>query len=178
MFGHFVKTASAGLIVGVPQIGQRSGTRGGGWRSGFSTACGRGRDDLRDHVARAQHDHLVAGPQVLAGQVLLVVQRRHPHGHAADVDRLELRERVQVAELADVPVDLAQPRLRRRRRELPRDRPARVAPDGAQPPLELEVRDLDDDAVDLEVERAAAALPFQALLDHRLLGVERRRSRG
>ena len=45
------------------------------------------------------------------------------------------------------------------RRELPRDRPARVAPDHAEAALQLEVVDLDDDAVDLEVERAAALLP-------------------
>ena len=52
-----------------------------------------------------------------------------------------------------------QRRDRRRRRELPGDRPARVAPDDAQPPLQLEVVDLHDDAVDLEVQRAAALLP-------------------
>ena len=45
-------------------------------------------------------------------------------------------------------------------------------PDRAEPALQLEVGDLDDDAVDLEVERAAAALPLQALRDDRLLVVE------
>ena len=82
------------------------------------------------------------------------------------------RERVQVAELADVPVHRDQARLGDRRRELPGDRPARVAPDRAEPALQLEVRDLHDDAVDLESSRAAAVLPLQALLDDRLLVVE------
>ena len=94
-----------GLTVGVSQNGQRSGGRGGGARSGRSTACGAGEMHLRDHVAGAQHDHVVAGADVLAREVLLVVQRRHLDRDAADVHRLERRERVQVAELADVPVD-------------------------------------------------------------------------
>ena len=66
----------------------------------------RRREHLRDDVAGAQDDDLVADAQVLAREVLLVVQRRELDGHAADVDRLEHRERVQVAELADVPHDV------------------------------------------------------------------------
>ena len=61
------------------------------------------RDDLGDHFAGAHHHHLVADPHVLAGQVLLVVQGRRADGDAADVDRLEHRERHQVAGAADVP---------------------------------------------------------------------------
>ena len=45
-------------------------------------------------------------------------------------------------------------------------------PDDAEPPLQLVVVDLDDDAVDLEVERAAALLPGQALRDDLVLGAE------
>jgi hypothetical protein len=130
------------------------------------------REHLRDDVAGAQHDDLVARPHVLATEVLLVVQRRHLHGHAADLDGLELGERVQVAELADAPLHVLQRRHLRRRRELPGDRPARVAPDRAQPALQLEVVDLHDDAVDLEVQRAAAALPLLALADDRVGVVE------
>ena len=54
---------------------------------------GQRRDDLGDHVAGAHHDHLVADPDVLARQVLLVVEGRGGDGDAADVDRLEHRER-------------------------------------------------------------------------------------
>ena len=43
---------------------------------------------------------------------------------------------------------------------------------------ELEVVDLDDDAVDLEVELAAAPLPVEALGDHLLLVVEHDGSSG
>ena len=49
----------------------------------------RRRDDLRDHVAGAQHDHLLAGPDVLAREVLLVVKRRQLDRHAAHGDGLE-----------------------------------------------------------------------------------------
>ena len=45
-------------------------------------------------------------------------------------------------------------------------------PDHAEPPLQLDVVDLDHHAVDLEVQRAAALLPGQAALDDRLLGLE------
>ena len=88
-FGQLVKTEPSGLTVGVSQNGQRSGGCGGGRAVGRSTRVRRGRDDLRDHVAGAQDDHLVADADVLAREVLLVVQRRQLHGDAADVDRLE-----------------------------------------------------------------------------------------
>ena len=130
----------------------------------------RGREHLRDDVAGAQHDDVLARAQVLADDVLLVVQRRQLDGHAADVDGLELGERVHVAELADVPLHALQPRDRRRGRELPGDRPARIAPDDAQAALQLDVVDLDHHAVDLEVELAAALLPRQAAGDHLVLG--------
>ena len=68
----------------MPHDGQRAGGRSGGERSGRSTACGAGEIDLRDHVAGPQHDHVVAGADVLARQVLLVVERRELDGDAAD----------------------------------------------------------------------------------------------
>jgi len=51
-------------------------------------------DDLRDHVARALHDHVVALADVLAVDVLLVVERRARDRHAPDLDRLEHGPRV------------------------------------------------------------------------------------
>ena len=53
------------------------------------------------------HHHLVALTDVLARQVLLVVEGRGADGDAADVNRLEHRERQQGAGPADVPDDLA-----------------------------------------------------------------------
>ncbi len=90
----------------------------------------------------------------------------------ADGDRREHRVRAQVAELADVPHHALQAGHGGRRRELPRHRPARVAPDRAEAALEIELVDLHDRAVDLEVELPAAALPLAALRDHLLLVVE------
>ena len=49
----------------------------------------------------------VALADVLAADVLLVVQRRERHGHAADVHRLEHGERVQRPGAADVDADVA-----------------------------------------------------------------------
>ena len=66
---------------------------------------------------------------------------------------------------ADVPDDLVEPRGRRRRRELPGDRPARLPADHPQLAPERPLVDLDDDAVDLEVELVAAPLPPAAVLD-------------
>ena len=171
-FGHFVNTASSGLIVFVPQNGHFAGGRGRRRAALLLDDVRRRRDDLRDHVAGAQHDHLLARPDVLAREVLLVVQRRHADAHAADDHRLEHGVGAHVAELADVPHHLLQSRHGGRRRELPGDRPARVAPDRAEPALQRQVVDLDDDAVDLEVELAAALLPLQALRDHLVLAAQ------
>ena len=123
-------------------------------------------DDLGDHVARPQDDHVLACPDVLAHDVLLVVQGRELDRHAAGRHRLEDRIGAQVAELAHVPHHLVQPRDRGRGRELPSHRPARVATDRAEPALERQVGHLDHNAVDLEVELPAALLPAQALRDH------------
>ena len=97
--GHFVKTAFSGLTVGVPHTGQCFGGFGGPRAARALDLVRRRRDDLRDHVARAQDDDLVARADVLAGEVLLVVQRGELHRDAADVHGLEDRERMQVAEL-------------------------------------------------------------------------------
>src|SRR4029453_17820705 len=82
-----------------------------------------GADDLRDDVAGALHDHVVALADALAIDVLLVVQRRPRDGDAADLDRLEHRPRVQRARAADADRDLVQPRGRRLRAPLVGTRP-------------------------------------------------------
>ena len=157
-FGQRVKTAPSSLTVGVSHDGQRSGGRGGAARSLRSTACGAGESTCG--ITSPARRTMTSSPdaEVLACDVLLVVERRELHRDAAEMDRLEDGERVEVAELADVPRDVPEQRDRGGRRELPRDRPARVAPDDAEPALQLDVVDLHDAAVDLEVERAAPLL--------------------
>ena len=157
--GQIVQTPSSGLMVGVPQAGHLAG--GFGRRARFLRLLrlGRRRHHLRDHVAGAHDDHLVALAHVLAAQVLLVVERGELHGHARHLHRLELRERDHVAGPAHVPGDPLELGGGRARRELPGDRPARLAADHAELALQLEVVDLDHHAVDLEVEPVAALLP-------------------
>ena len=67
-----------------------------------------GPDDLRDHVARALDDHVIADAHVLELDDVLVVERRHAHDHAADGDRLEHRERIERAGAPDVEADVEQ----------------------------------------------------------------------
>ena len=156
-FGQRVKTPA--LTVGVSQAGA---ARRRPLRRRAVGALGRvrrGRDDLRDHVAGAQDDDRRRRADVLAGEVLLVVQRRQLDGDAADVDGLEHARTGAGRRTCRRSSRPGAGRDRGGRRELPGDRPARVAPDDPEPALQLEVVDLDDDAVDLEVERAAALLP-------------------
>ena len=119
-------------------------------------------DDLRDDVAGPLHDDVVAGADVLAVDVVLVVQRGPLHGDAADEDRLEHGERREDAGAAHVDLDGAQPRRGRGGGELVGDRPARVVGHRAERLLQLERVDLDDHAVDVEVEVGAARLPLRA----------------
>ncbi len=160
------KTASSGLTIGVWQAGQllrRLDAAGP-----LGAALRQRRHDLRDHVARAHHHHLVADPYVLARQVLLVVEGGRGDCDAAHLDRLQHRKGHQVAGAADVPDDVEQLRRRRRRRELPGDRPARLTAHHAQLAPERPLVDLDDYAVDLVVELVATLLPPAAALHHRL----------
>ena len=121
-----------------------------------------GTDDLRDDVAGALQDHVVAGPDVLAPDVVLVVQRRALHGDASDEHRLEHGEGREHAGPPHVDLDAVQPGRHRGRRELEGDRPAGIVRDAPQGALEDERVDLDHGAVDVVVEVAAALLPGAA----------------
>ena len=87
---------------------------------------------------------------------------------AAHLHRLELGERDHVPDPPDVPDDVPERRRRGHRRELPGDRPARLAADDPQLAPERALVHLDDDAVDLVVEPLAPLLPPAAALDHAL----------
>ena len=158
-----MKTAPAGLTVGVPQIGHSCG--GFGFRGLALAPLQQRRKDLGDDVAGPHHHHLIPHPHVLAGKVLLVVKGRGADRDAADVDRLQHREGDKVTGATDVPDYVAQLRRRRGRRELPGDRPARLTADHAQLPPQRPLVDLDHHPVDLEIERLTALLPPLAALD-------------
>src|SRR5918992_1436775 len=98
-FGQRCIASPSGLTICALQSGQRSGMRNG--RS----------DDLRDHVTRALDDDVVADAEVLAIDVGFVVQRRLGNRDAADLDRLELRPRVERSRAADADVNLDELRL-------------------------------------------------------------------
>ena len=110
---------------------------------------------LRDDVAGAAHDHRVADADVLARDLVLVVQRGVGHDHAADRDRLELGGGRERAGAADLDLDVEQRGGDLLGRELVGDGPARRARDEAQPLLPVEPVDLVDDAVDVVAERGA-----------------------
>ncbi len=99
-------------------------------------ALGHHRDDLRDHVAGALQHHGVADAHILAGDLVLVVQRRARDQHAADIDRRQPRHRGQRAGAADLDVDVFQHGGGLLGGEFPGDRPARLAADEAQPALQ------------------------------------------
>ena len=85
--GQIVHTPSSGRTVGVPHAGHFSGAFGQRRALLALLRLGGGRDHARDHVARAGHDHLVALAHVLAGDVLLVVERGELHRHARHLHR-------------------------------------------------------------------------------------------
>ena len=160
-FGQRTCTSPGGCTTGVEQAGHSAGIEKG--RSFAGPLLGERRHDLRYHVARPLDDDAVADPQVLAGDVVLVVERRELDGGAADHDRLELREGHQRPGAADVDLDRVERRGGRGRRELVGDRPPRRPAHRAQPRLHVGLVDLHDGAVDVEVDRRAPRLPGLAL---------------
>ena len=118
-------------------------------------------DDLRDHVSGSLDDHGVPLANVLAVDVLLVVERRGRDGDAPDHHGLELRPRVEGAGSPDTDVDAAENGLSLIRGPLVRPRPARPLVERPEPRLLLERVDLDNDAVDLVVEPRAPLLPLR-----------------
>ncbi len=123
-------------------------------------------DHLRDHVSRALHDDHVADSDVLAANVVLVVQRRAGDRDASDLDRLELGQRVEHAGATHADVDCEQSGGRRSRRPLVRAGEPRSSVQGAESLLLREGVDLDHDPVDLVPELAPPGLPRRTGLGH------------
>ena len=117
-------------------------------------------DDLGDHVAGAPHDHRVALANVLATNLVLVVQGCVGDRHAAHGHRIEHGERGDLARPPGVHVDLLEQRGPLLGRELERDRPSRRVRRRAEVALLIDAVDLDDDAVDLPIDRVTLILPM------------------
>ena len=110
----------------------------------------------------------IALPDVLAIDVLLVVEGRLRDRDATHDDRLELGPRVEGAGAADAYVDLHETRLGRARCPFVGPCPPRPLVERAESRLLVERVDLDDDTVDLIVELDPALLPLAAAACHGL----------
>ncbi len=114
-----------------------------------------GAEHLGDDVARlAQHDG-VADEHALELDDVLVVEGRLPHLAAGDAHLLHDGEGGGAAGAADAHDDVEQLRVDLLGRVLVGDGPARGAARGAELVVQLELVDLDDDAVDLVLDRVA-----------------------
>jgi hypothetical protein len=124
-------------------------------------------DDARDDVARLLDDDPVALANVLASDVIGVVERGHRdrgpgHGH-----RLEHREGRHGARPPHVDGDADEPRDLTLGRKLEGDGPPGELAGGPEEPALGEVVDLDHDAVGLEIECPALHGPLVAERDDR-----------
>ena len=112
----------------------------------------------RDHVARAAHEHGVADPDAARPDHLLVGERRARDGRPAHEHRLELRDRRDLAGLADVPEHVGQHRRLLLRGELEGHRAARGARARAGGGERVAVGKPQDGAVEVVVELVALGL--------------------
>ena len=122
-------------------------------------------DDLRDDVAGLLEDDPVADPDVLAPDLVEVVEGRARDGRAGDLDRRHVRDRRQRPGPADVRDDVLDEGLDLLGRELEGDRPARRPADHPEPRLLVDPVDLDDDAVGLVREVVALLAPALGEVD-------------
>ncbi len=102
---------------------------------------------------------MVADPDVLAADLVEVVERGPRDRRAGDVRRPQVSHRRQGPGPADVGDDVLDDRLDLLGRELVRDRPARRPADHPEPVLLVEPVDLDDHAVGLVREPVALVAP-------------------
>ena len=122
--------------------------------------------DLRDHIARALDDDGVADANILAFDLVGIVQRRVLHDDPADRDRIESRDRRERAGAPDLDVDRAQHGRRALRGKFVGHRPTRRARNEAEALLIREIVDLVDDAVDIVAERGTLLLNGAIMRDH------------
>ncbi len=121
--------------------------------------------DLRDDLARLLHEHGIALADVLALDLVLVVQGGPRDGRPGQLDRLQLGHRRELPGASDLHDDLANPCRRLLRGVLHRDGPARELRRRAGDPSERQLVDLDDHSVDLVVQRVTPAAELVECVD-------------
>ena len=115
--------------------------------------------DVGNDVARSFDDDAIADADVLARDVVVVVQRGALDGDAAHVDRFEDGIGRHDARAPDVHAHVEQQRRRFARREFQRNRAARVFAHDAQFLLQVQIVDLDHHAVGFKGQRVALVDP-------------------
>ena len=122
------------------------------------------RYDLGNDIAGALDDDRIALADLLAGDLVLVVERRPADHDAADRDGTQVGHRGERAGAADLDRDRFEHGLRPLGGKFMGDGPARRTADIAEPPLPVEPVDLVDHAVDVVVEVRACLgyAPVQA----------------
>ena len=135
--------------------------------------------DLRDHVARALHQHPVAGPRAQGQDVVLVVQGRVPDGDPEHLDGVHVGPRGEATVDPHLDLDRPQDRGGLHRRELVGVLPLGGAGRAPQAIPELHVVQLGHDPVHLKGDLVAPLLHggvvLQASLDPLHRGVLARR---
>src|SRR5204863_517800 len=106
-------------------------------------------EHIGDDVARSLDEHVVADADVLALDLVHVVERSVRDRYAADVDRFERGDRSDHAGAADARPDIEHPRGRLPRLELVGDRPPRRTVSRAEAALQPERVDLQHHSIDL-----------------------------
>ena len=115
---------------------------------------------LGDDVSPLLHHHGVANAHIFATDFIEIVEGGPSNSRAAEVHGVELGDRRHRPGAADLKADLAHHGLCRFGRVFVGDGPAGRLRSGAQLALLLAPVDLDNDAVDLEVECVAPLVPF------------------
>ena len=118
-----------------------------------------------DHVTGALNDDGIADAHVLAGDLVLVVQRRIGDHDTAHCHGFEFGDRRQRAGATDLDFDIAQDGRYFLGRKFMRDGPTWRTRDEAQPLLPIYTVDLVDDAVDVVTKARPFRLDFAIELE-------------
>ena len=143
----------------------------------FAFAIPNDAHDFRDNVVGAAHPDLAPDAHALAADVVVVVERRALHRHAANIHRGQVRQRRELARAPDLPRDFQQLGDGFLRGELKSNRPSREFVRRAQHLARAHVRNLDRRAVDQEIQRLPFLLDFMHGLQRFLDGLRRTNER-